>query len=252
MIIYLLTLLAGLGIGVVASMVGVGGGFLAVPYLLMVCSLQPMEAVGTSLVMVTGTGYSSTLGYLRKERPKVALGISLGLAAVPGVFLGYRLLTQTPEETFKLAFGITLMVVAVYLGTGTRGRLSGGGFGGCERGRWYYYTPMGFIGGIVSAFFGVGGGVIYTPYLIVAPRLHPRVAVGTSLLAIAVSGTFAIFLFGYTSHISIRLALPLLLGTVLGSQVGVRLSSKLKGKHIVIGITAVVFLTGIRMILSAL
>jgi len=252
MIIYLLTLLAGLGRGVIASVVGVGGGFLAVPYLMMVCSLEPMEAVGTSLVMVTGTGYSSTIAYLRGDRPKIPLGLSLGIMAVPGVYLGYALLARTAEETFKLAFGVTLMAVAIYLGTGTKGRLATGEWGGRERGRWYYFSPMGFFGGLISAFFGVGGGVIYTPYLILAPRLRPRVAAGTSLLAIAVSGTFAIFIYGYTDHISPYLAVSLFAGTVAGSQIGVRLSTKLKGKHIVLALSAIVFITGLRMLLTVL
>jgi len=94
--------------------------------------------------------------------------------------------------------------------------------------------------------------VIYTPYLILAPRLRPRVAAGTSLLAIAVSGTFAIFIYGYTDHISLYLAVSLLAGTVAGSQIGVRLSTKLKGKHIVLALSAIVFITGLRMLLTVL
>ncbi|MCD6382997.1 MAG: sulfite exporter TauE/SafE family protein [Thermoplasmata archaeon] len=250
MLNYLLTLAVGVAIGTLASVVGVGGGFLAVPYLMLVASLPPMEAVGTSLVMVTGTGYSSTLGYLKRERPHIPLGLTLGLMAVPGVYLGYHLLSQVSEETFKAAFGVTLIVIAIYLGTGTKERLSKGEWGGQERGKWYYYSPMGVLGGLISAFFGVGGGVIYTPYLIIAPRMRPKVAVGTSLLAIAVSGTFAIFIYGLTSHISASHAVFLLTGTVIGSQIGVRLSGRLKGKHIVLALSAIVLLTGIRMLLS--
>lgn len=112
---------AGGAIGVVTGLVGVGGGFLFVPALAIAGGLAMRRAVGTSLVAIAANALAALAGHLGHVALPPALVAVLTLAGVTGALLGARLAGRLPERTLRRAFGVLLLVLAVWLLLGLGG-----------------------------------------------------------------------------------------------------------------------------------
>ena len=110
--IALLSLVAFL-IGTIAAMTGVGGGVFMVPFLSLVYSLDPHQAVGTSLATIIFTSLSSTVGYSRQRKIDYKVGLTLTLTAIPGAFVGAFLTNIVTPRNLGLIFGAFLIFVAL-------------------------------------------------------------------------------------------------------------------------------------------
>lgn len=123
-LVYLLT---GLGVAVVGTLVGAGGGFLAVPLLLLVFRLPPHLAVGTSLTMVFFSACSGSTAYARQGKVDFHTGLRLAAATMPGSLAGAYLSDYLPGATIRKVFGAALLLVSAFIllrpetGRGRRG-----------------------------------------------------------------------------------------------------------------------------------
>jgi hypothetical protein len=113
-------LLAGAGVGVLTGILGVGGGFLIVPALVMLVGLPMYQAVGTSLVIIAANSAAGLLGHLSQRLPQQGLfDLSLTLvfvaAGLAGTFVGSRLAHRLPAARLKQAFSVFVVVLAVFL-----------------------------------------------------------------------------------------------------------------------------------------
>lgn len=110
----------GLVVGVITGLVGVGGGFLIVPALVLLGGLAIHSAVATSLVIIALKSFSGFLKYidvldkqdLSLDWPTLALVTGLGIA---GSFAGARIANRMPQDKLKRGFGVFLIVMAVYI-----------------------------------------------------------------------------------------------------------------------------------------
>jgi len=109
------TLLAGAGVGVVTGFLGVGGGFLIVPALVLVAGLSMHMAVGTSLLVITINAAAGFVGHLGASRVPMALTGVLTAAAVAGTFVGARIAGRLPAHGMRRAFAGFVLVVALFL-----------------------------------------------------------------------------------------------------------------------------------------
>jgi uncharacterized membrane protein YfcA len=117
----------GIGVGVLTGLVGVGGGFLIVPALVLLGGVPMREAVGTSLLIIALNGATGFMGYLGQV--EVAWGLMAGftLIAAAGILVGTRLVRHIPQETLRRAFAIFLLFMGGFvlyqnLGTGIEAR----------------------------------------------------------------------------------------------------------------------------------
>jgi len=110
----------GLGVGVLTGLVGVGGGFLIVPALVLLGGLDMRRAVGTSLVVIamkSGSGFYKYLDVLEEEGLALdwsVLGMVTGVA-VAGTILGGQLGRKVPQAVLRRVFGVFLLVMALYI-----------------------------------------------------------------------------------------------------------------------------------------
>ncbi len=111
--------LVGLLIGILASGTGLGGGFLVVPYLLML-GKDARLAVGTSFIYILIVAISSLIAHFREGNLDVKTGLLLGLGGVVGAQLGPLILKHVPNVGFKWAFGLFLIGVGVWTIAQTR------------------------------------------------------------------------------------------------------------------------------------
>lgn len=105
----------GIGVGVLTGLVGVGGGFLIVPALVLLSGIPMKMAVGTSLAIVAAKSYAGFAGYLGAVPVDWGVMASFTAVTVAGSFAGTRLAHRFSQENLKRAFGWFLVVVATYL-----------------------------------------------------------------------------------------------------------------------------------------
>jgi len=113
-------MLSGLGVGVIVGMVGVGGGFLIVPSLVILGKLMMRPAVGTSLVIIM---LASFTGFIRNlmSLPKLGLHVDWGIMALfilvgaVGSFAGHQIARRLPQALLRQIFGVFLVLMGVYI-----------------------------------------------------------------------------------------------------------------------------------------
>ncbi len=191
---------AGMGAGVVAGLVGVGGGVIFTPVLFAVYGVMDVpEAVRTPLTVGTGlfcTGIAagaSAVHHLRKEAvwPRMALGVGLASAGAVGVVS--RFVVTQPwynDSVFQLLFAAVLLVVVVRMVRGGT-NAEGGASESAPAPQWGRWIGTGSAAGTVAAAVGVGGGVVLVPAYNRWLRLPLHRAVGTSSATILVISTLS-------------------------------------------------------------
>ena len=108
-------LLLGIGLiaGVVSSMLGVGGGIILVPILILLMKLDPHQAIGTSLAIIIPTVLVGACAHYRLENVNVQLAIIIAVGAVIGAVLGAHVAEVLPSAYLKKVFGVVLFIIAI-------------------------------------------------------------------------------------------------------------------------------------------
>jgi uncharacterized protein len=105
----------GVGVGVLTGLVGVGGGFLIVPALVLLSGIPMKIAVGTSLAIVAAKSYAGFAGYMGGVPIDWAVMGAFTAVTVAGSFLGARFASRISQDVLKKAFAWFLVVVATYI-----------------------------------------------------------------------------------------------------------------------------------------
>lgn len=249
--VYALLVPAGVGVGFVSSLLGVGGGIFMVPLLLLSGLVgQAQEAVGTSIVGVLATGLSGSVGYLLRRHSPWRLSLTLMPGALGGSYLGAFLAGKISSGILSLAFGLFLLYPAVVLalGKGPKELLEGGG-------RKNLPLPVGLvIGGVVgtvSSLFGIGGGVIMVPVLLWL-GLPMVQAVAGSLLVMMPTAALSTLLHAWAGRTHWELALPLVGGILIGGQLGPLAALRLPQRTLRRLFSLVLFYSAVNMIYRGL
>ncbi|MGB9808134.1 MAG: sulfite exporter TauE/SafE family protein [Thermosulfidibacteraceae bacterium] len=219
MIFYLL--LVGFFAGFLGGLLGVGGGIIMVPSFYFLFG-NMHASVSTSVLSSVFFSLSATISYFLKGVRPVNLRnyLFLVLSAFFGSMLGVYLLKSVSSQDLKRFFAIFLTFVAIYLFVGGSKRVDSG-----EKKKnvsFSVFILIGFFAGFISAFFGVGGGIVMVPALIYV-GLSPIEAISTSIFTIPVVTLFSLtnyLLSGiYPKWIAIVTVVP---AGILGSNIGVR------------------------------
>lgn len=110
-----LIVVEGLAVGILTGLVGVGGGFLIVPALVILGKVPMKEAVGTSLLVIAMKSFAGSIGYLGQvEMPWGFLAEFTAVAAV-GILAGAHLVRYVPQTALKRAFAVSLLVVGTWV-----------------------------------------------------------------------------------------------------------------------------------------
>ena len=231
---YLVRPLIGLGVGFVAAFMGVGGGFILTPMLILLFGLETHQAVGTSSSIVFFTGLSSFVAYARQRRVDWKIGLVLELASVPGAFLGAVAMEAVSAGVIQLLFSAFLAYVSYRMWMGLRKEWRAGMFRAMTWSRrltdsdgnvmdYGVNMPIAlavsFAAGVAAGFFGIGGGVLKVPVLTYCGMpIHVAVATSSFMIMItAVSSSSTHFMLG---NVVLRYTLPIAAGVVVGTQLG--------------------------------
>ena len=215
------TLLLSVVIGLSLGLLGGGGSILTVPTLTYVAGLDPKEAIAASLFVVGATSAASSIAHARKGRVKWRTGLVFGAAGMGGAFAGGLLGGHIPGTILMIAFA--LMMVATSLAM-IRGRKNKTAATHNSELPVFKVIIEGLIVGLVTGLVGAGGGFLVVPALALLGGLSMPVAVGTSLVVIAMK-SFA-GLGGYLTTVSLDwgLVAGVTATAIVGSVIGSRLA----------------------------
>ncbi|MGQ4268900.1 sulfite exporter TauE/SafE family protein [Nocardiopsis changdeensis] len=211
-------------VGLTLGLLGGGGSILMVPLLAYVAGLPPKEAIAVSLVVVGATSLVGAFAHARRGNVRWRTGLLFGAAGMGGAFLGGLAGGHVPGTVLMVAFALMMVATAAAMLRGG-GSPAGGGERHGEPPLWRILAD-GLAVGAVTGLVGAGGGFLVVPALALLGGLPMPVAVGTSLLVIAMK-SFA-GLTGYLASVSPDWALvaAVTAAAVAGSLVGTRLASR--------------------------
>jgi uncharacterized membrane protein YfcA len=207
-------------VGVSLGLLGGGGSILAVPLLVYVAGMDAKEAIATSLLVVGTTSAVALIPHARAGRVRWRTGLLFGAAGMVGAYAGGRVAEFISGPVLLVAFSLMMLATAAAM---IRGRKAPSRPAHSELPVARVLTD-GVVVGLVTGLVGAGGGFLIVPALVLLGGLPMSVAVGTSLLVIAMK-SFA-GLAGYLASVQIDwpVALAVTAAAVLGSIVGSRLT----------------------------
>ncbi len=273
----LVIIFLGGGVGILSGLFGVGGGFLTTP-LLIFYGIPPTVAAASAASQVTGASVSGVLTHLQRGGVDLRLGSVLVFGGAIGSVLGASILTllQTAGQS-DTVIAILYVILLGSIGTmmardawsGIQARRSGQHVPARKRRhhplvatlplRWRFYRSglyisplaplaLGIATGILTVLLGIGGGFILVPAMIYLLGVAARVVVGTSLFQILFVTAITTLTHALTTHaVDIVLAALLLLGSVVGAQLGTRIASRVPPDWLRLILAAIVLLVAIRL-----
>jgi hypothetical protein len=269
----LVIVLLGGVVGLLTGMIGVGGGFL----ILIFYGIPPAVAVASSTTQITGTSVSGVLAHRRRKGVDYRMGAVIIVGGLLGAVAGgavFRLL----QELGQIDTVINLLYVVLLGSIGTMmakeaataldilkpraGRKKPRRHNPLIASlpiRWRFYQSglyisplapllLGFVAGMLTVLLGVGGGFILVPAMIYLLGMSAQVVVGTSLLQILfVTAATTLIHATTTKSVDIVLAGLLLLGSVIGAQLGARLAQKAKPELLRMFLAIIILAVALRM-----
>ncbi|MBS3928634.1 MAG: sulfite exporter TauE/SafE family protein [Sphingomonadales bacterium] len=222
----LLAALSGVAVGFTLGLVGGGGSILAVPLMVYVVGVKsPHVAIGTSALAVAVNALAGLAGHARAHNVNWRCGGTYALAGVAGAFAGSSLGKAFDGQKLLFLFALLMLVVAgvMFKGRGDQG-IEGVV---CNRDNFPKVASFGFGTGILSGFFGIGGGFLIVPGLIASTSMTIYRAIGTSLVAVTAFGLTTALNYAFSGMLDWGLAAAFIAGGVLGSLGGTAVSRRL-------------------------
>ena len=217
----LLLISAGVLAGLTGALLGVGGGVILVPALVLGFKVPLEDAVPASLMCVVASSCGAAAGYVERRLSDIRLGLTLELATVMGAIAGGLVAGLLAPAWVALVFGLfTLYVSAQMLLSSPRPEQ-------CVEAYVPTNYPLGisgsFVAGSLSALLGVGGGPLKVPLMNYGMGVPFKVASATSNLMIGVTGAASVAAYAWRGHVKLDLVAPLVVGVLAGASVGCRL-----------------------------
>lgn len=264
-------LLFGIGgiVGILSGMFGVGGGFLITPLLFFV-GIPPAVAVATSANQTVAASISGFLAHLRRRTVDLRMGLVLLVGGLAGAAIGVQVFSLLQrlgqvDLAVRLCYVVFLGIVGALMFVESLNALRKSRKGTVatrRRHNWVHALPfkikfrvsglyisvipplmVGALVGVLAAIMGVGGGFIMVPAMIYILGMPTKVVIGTSLFQITFVTAFTTLLHAMTNQtVDIVLALLLLIGGVIGAQVGTGVGQRLKAEQLRILLAALVLI----------
>jgi len=248
------------GVGFLSGIFGVGGGFLMTPLLIFI-GIPPAVAVATEANQIVASSFSGTLAHWRRRTVDVKMGLVLLAGGLIGSAIGVRIFALLREiGQVDLLVGLCYVVFLGIIGSlmfveslnAMRKVAKGGAARSRRKHTWIHKLPfrmkftesklyisaippfgIGMLVGTLAAIMGVGGGFIMVPAMIYLLGMAATVVVGTSLFQIMfVTGATTLMHAILNQTVDGVLAVILLVGGVVGTQIGVRVAPRLKAEQL--------------------
>ena len=265
----------GLVVGFLSGMFGVGGGFLMTP-MLMLLGIPPAVAVASEANHILAASFSGFLAHMRRLNVDFLMGFILLTGGIVGSILGvfllkYLLIIGQEKIFISLSYIIILTFVGVWMlweSLNTLKKINKGKINKLHEHIWLHGLPfkikfrkshlyisiippifIGFVVGVLSSIMGVGGGFILVPAMIYILGMPTQVVIGKSLLQIVFVTSVSTIMHSYINQtVDVVLSSLLLIGAVIGAQIGTRVMVKLKGEQIRFLLAIIIIIVAVVLI----
>ncbi len=274
-------LLLGIGamVGVLSGLFGVGGGFILTP-LLFFLGIPPAVAVASAANQIAGSSFSALLVHLQRRTVDIKMGAVLLAGGVLGSAAGVQIYTALRKAgQFELVVSLLYVVLLGTIGAlmlteslrALRRRNDpNAGLISRKRHTWSQGLPLklrfrtsqlyvsaippfviGFFVGVLAAIMGVGGGFIMVPAMIYVIGMPTKVVIGTSLFQFLFVTAFTTILQAVQNRsVDVVLTVFLLVGGVIGAQIGASFASRLRAEQLRILLALLVMGVGFKLFLD--
>lgn len=271
---YILLAIIGVCSGIIGALVGLGGGAVLVPATLyigttlgMMPDITPQKVVGLSVIMMIATGLASTLSYMKSKTVDYKSGFIFFLGSAPGTVLGAYINKGIDLPSFNLYFGILLIILAIillvrdylkpidwFVKHGKKQTF----YDVKDDKKYVYGYPtwfailLTFLIGMASGLFGIGGGSMIVPAMIILFAFPPHVAVATSMFMVFLSSIINSASHIYLGHVPWLYVIPVVPAAYIGAKLGAALNKKINSNTLVFALRIILLLLGIRSIYEGL
>ncbi len=234
-------------IGILGSMLGIGGGVFLIPLLTGIIGLPIKEAIGASIISVIATSTAAGAVYIGHGITHSRLAMVLEIATTLGALAGGFTAVLLSPNLLSGIFGAVLLYVAYSMAFGFKGRSGVSGAGILMTS---YVDPLtqetvtygahhlaggmaaSFVAGNISGLLGIGGGVIKVPMMNLIMEIPLRAAIATSNFMIGITAATSAIIYYQHGYINPTVAVPTALGILIGAQIGSRLGGKLRSESL--------------------
>jgi uncharacterized membrane protein YfcA len=257
--------------GLLGALTGLGGGVVIVPLLCLLFKVDLHYAIGASLVSVIATSSGAAAAYVREGYSNIRIGMFLEVATTLGALLGAYLTAKVSPRWIGVVFGFVLLystwsalrgnpeptkpakpdALAMKLDLQGEYRV-----GGRDEAYVAEHVPAGFsimfVAGTLSGLLGIGSGAVKVLAMDQVMKLPFKVSTTTSNFMIGVTAAASAGLYFSRGYIVPGLAMPVMLGVVVGSLMGSRILIRARVKVLRLVFSVVIAGLGVEMIYSAL
>ena len=242
--IILITLTAGF----IGSMLGMGGGFLIVPLLVLILKLPMHKAVVISLASVSGVTFSAFLTFFRNKLINIKLGILLETFTVLRALLGSYLASHLDERFLEVIFGLTCIYVSFRIVRSVEHREYR-----IFKSKKFFFASLGsFLAGLIASMIGIGGGVLKVPIMTLILGTPIKLAIGTSEFMIMITSFVATLNYHLEGMGKFYYELFGVVGGFCGAQLGSKVSLKLDSVFLKRFFALVLFCFSVAMIIKGI
>ena len=250
----LLALLSGGLVGLLLGATGGGGSLVAIPLLVYVVGIPVQEASAMSLIVV---GYSALFGAWQESRQKrvhVPAALVFSLTGVFGAWIGAQGHQLVSETVILFLFGNLLMFMSGWTFWQPHDNQGNEAATGCaKKFSWpctFKAAAIGWGVGLLTGFFGIGGGFLIVPALMILLGFPIRLAMGSSLLIIALISIGGVVGHLNLASLDIFLTGLVLCGSVLGLVLGSRMTRSISSHHLRQSVAILIGAIGLGLILD--
>ncbi|GAC1448203.1 MAG: sulfite exporter TauE/SafE family protein [Ktedonobacteraceae bacterium] len=212
-------------VGFSLGLIGGGGSILAVPLLLYLVGYRDTHVViGTTALAVALTAFANLIPHWRAGNVRWKPALAFALPGAAGAVIGAMIGKAFPGKQLLFLFALLMIFVAISM-VRPRKDTSRPVRSGWNMVAWT--VPVSFLVGMLSGFFGIGGGFLIVPGLMFATGMPLLSAVGTSLVSVGAFGTTTAITYALSGLVNWLIAIEYIAGGVLGGLLGARVAIRL-------------------------
>lgn len=242
----------GVAVGILGAVMGLGGGIIIVPVLVIGLDVPIHEAIAASLIVITANSLSTSSVYIKSGLANMNLGAVLAIASVIGAIAGSHIAISLSQGAVMLILGIMQLLIAYLTFARTKSpkpytplshgekNLFAGSYKEQSTGEVITYKPIriysnslfSFFSGIFSGLTGAGGGILIIPGMNIISRMPIKAATATSTYVIgftAAAGSMVYISSGFVNPVIVG---SMVLGIFFGTSFAVRFFSKITDKKV--------------------
>jgi uncharacterized protein len=253
-------------VGVVGSMLGIGGGVLLIPLLTGFFGVPIKTAIGASIVSVIATSSAAGAVYIGRGLSHTRLAMVLEIATTLGALAGGITAVLVSPNLLEGLFALVLVYVVYSMRqlraeehtsvpTGVLDTSYTDPASGATVTYGVRSLPLGmgasFLAGNISGLLGIGGGIIKVPIMSLVMGMPLRAAIGTSNFMIGVTAATSAVIYYQRGLLDPTIAIPTALGVLVGAQIGTRIGGKVRSTSLKLIFQGLLLVFAMQMLYQA-